>query len=177
MQGDVGSGKTLVAWLSSLQVIEQNYQVAFMAPTELLARQHAEQAAIYLEPLGIRIAFLTGSVPQSRRKHLLEALKEGQIDIIVGTHALFSSEVTFKNLKYIIIDEQHRFGVAQRLALLNKGDESDVLMMSATPIPRTLALTVFGDLNISTLKVMPKGRLPIITYLVSDESREDVQIN
>jgi ATP-dependent DNA helicase RecG len=172
LQGDVGSGKTLVAWLSSLQVIEQNYQVAFMAPTELLARQHAEQAAIYLEPLGIRIAFLTGSVPQSRRKHLLEALKEGQIDIIVGTHALFSSEVTFKNLKYIIIDEQHRFGVAQRLALLNKGDESDVLMMSATPIPRTLALTVFGDLNISTLKVMPKGRLPIITYLVSDESRE-----
>ncbi|MCB5231329.1 MAG: ATP-dependent DNA helicase RecG [Candidatus Cloacimonetes bacterium] len=171
LQGDVGSGKTLIAWLSALLVVAQKKQVAFMAPTELLARQHAEQAASYLEPLGVRLAFLTGSVSAKGRKLLLEALANGEIDIIIGTHALFSTPVKFKNLSYIIIDEQHRFGVAQRIALLQKGKKVDVLMMSATPIPRTLALTVFGDLNISTIRMMPLGRKPITTYLVSNQSR------
>lgn len=172
LQGDVGSGKTLVAWVSALQCIENGGQVAFMAPTELLARQHAEMAAQLLEPLGIRLAFLTGSVTGKSRTLLLEALKYGQIDIIIGTHALFSPEVSFASLRYIIIDEQHRFGVVQRISLLQKGRAPDVLMMTATPIPRTLALTVFGDLNISTIRTMPEGRLPIVTYLVSSEHRQ-----
>lgn len=172
LQGDVGSGKTLVAWLSALKVIQAGGQVAFMAPTELLARQHAEQAASWLEPLGVRIAFLTGSVTGKGRKLLLKALARGDVDIIIGTHALFSNEVSFAKLRYIIIDEQHRFGVVQRVALLQKGRAPDVLMMSATPIPRSLALTVFGDLNISTIKSMPAGRLPVTTYLVSNESRK-----
>lgn len=172
LQGDVGSGKTLIAWVSALQVIQQGGQVAFMAPTELLARQHAEKAAQWLEPLGIRLAFLTGSVSGKSRKLLLEALAKGEIDIIIGTHALFSSEVEFHRLSYIIIDEQHRFGVVQRVSLLQKGRSPDVLMMTATPIPRTLALTVFGDLNISTIRTMPEGRLPVTTYLVANESRQ-----
>ncbi len=172
LQGDVGSGKTLVAWVSALRAIQNNGQVAFMAPTELLARQHAQLAAELLEPLGIRIAFLTGSVGGKERKLLLKALATGDIDIIIGTHALFSQEVIFHSLIYIIIDEQHRFGVIQRLSLLEKGRAPDVLMMTATPIPRTLALTVFSDLAISTIRTMPTGRLPIITYLVADESRK-----
>jgi ATP-dependent DNA helicase RecG len=143
-----------------------------MAPTELLARQHAEKAAEWLEPLGIRLAFLTGSVTGKSRQLLLAALSHGEIDIIIGTHALFSNEVEFKHLRYIIIDEQHRFGVVQRVSLLQKGRSPDVLMMTATPIPRTLALTVFGDLNISTIRTMPEGRLPITTYLVANESRQ-----
>lgn len=172
LQGDVGSGKTLVAWISALHVIAAGYQVAFMAPTELLSRQHAEHAAELLEPLGIRIAFLTGSVKGKERKLLLEALAQGRVDIIIGTHALFSKEVEFRALRYIIIDEQHRFGVEQRMALLGKGEAPDVLLMTATPIPRTLALTVFGDLNVSTIHTMPAGRVPIITHLVADKSRE-----
>lgn len=172
LQGDVGSGKTLVAWISALHLIAEGGQVAFMAPTELLARQHADLAAELLSPLGIRIAFLTGSVKAKERKPLLEALKHNEIDIIIGTHALFSQEVTYHNLRYVIIDEQHRFGVEQRMALLEKGVTPDVLMMTATPIPRTLALTVFGDLHISTIKTMPQGRIPIITHLVADKNRE-----
>jgi ATP-dependent DNA helicase RecG len=172
LQGDVGSGKTLVAWISALRAIQNKGQVAFMAPTELLARQHAQLAAELLEPLGIRIAFLTGSVGGKERKLLLKALATGEIDIIIGTHALFSQEVVFYSLSFIIIDEQHRFGVIQRLSLLEKGRAPDVLMMTATPIPRTLALTVFSDLAISTIRTMPTGRLPITTYLVADESRK-----
>ena len=171
LQGDVGSGKTLVAWISALRVLQNQGQVAFMAPTELLARQHAEMAALLLEPLGVRIAFLTGSVMGKERKNLLAALARGEIDIVIGTHALFSADVKFHALSYIIIDEQHRFGVVQRLSLLEKGRAPDVLMMTATPIPRTLALTVFSDLAISTIHTMPIGRLPIITYLVADASR------
>ncbi|MGD1831813.1 MAG: ATP-dependent DNA helicase RecG [Sphaerochaetaceae bacterium] len=172
LQGDVGSGKTLVAWVSALHVIFNGGQVAFMAPTELLARQHAEQAAKHLEPLGIRIAFFTGAVRQKARTYLLDALKMGDIDIAIGTHALFSQDVTFKNLRYIIIDEQHRFGVVQRMSLEEKGTDPHVLMMSATPIPRSLALTVFSDIDLSTIRSMPAGRIPIITYLVSNRSRE-----
>ncbi len=172
LQGDVGSGKTLVAWISALHVLSQGAQVAFMAPTELLARQHAESAAALLQDLGIRLAFLTGSVKNKERRLLLEAIKEGEVDIVIGTHALFSAEVAFKNLRYVIIDEQHRFGVEQRLALLEKAQVPDLLLMTATPIPRTLSLTVFGNLNVSTLKTMPPGRKPVITHLVNEQSRK-----
>ena len=171
LQGDVGSGKTLVAWISALHVLSHGAQVAFMAPTELLARQHAESAASLLGDLGIRLAFLTGSVKNKERRLLLKAIAEGQVDIIIGTHALFSAEVSFKNLAYVIIDEQHRFGVEQRLALTQKGTVPDVLLMTATPIPRTLSLTVFGNLNVSTLRTMPPGRKPVITHLVNEQSR------
>ena len=172
LQGDVGSGKTLVAWISALHVLSQGAQVAFMAPTELLARQHAESGAALLEKLGIRLAFLTGSVKNKERRLLLEAIKDGEVDIIIGTHALFSAEVVFRNLRYVIIDEQHRFGVEQRLALLEKAQVPDLLLMTATPIPRTLSLTVFGNLNVSTLKTMPAGRKPVITHLVNEQSRK-----
>jgi len=172
LQGDVGSGKTLVAWISALHVLSQGAQVAFMAPTELLARQHAESAAALLQDLGISLAFLTGSVKNKERRLLLEAIKEGEVDIVIGTHALFSAEVAFKNLRYVIIDEQHRFGVEQRLALLEKAQVPDLLLMTATPIPRTLSLTVFGNLNVSTLKTMPPGRKPVITHLVNEQSRK-----
>ncbi len=171
LQGDVGSGKTLVAWISALHILSTGAQVAFMAPTELLARQHAESAATLLSSLGIRLAFLTGSVKNKERKLLLQAIAEGNVDIIIGTHALFSAEVAFKNLRYVIIDEQHRFGVEQRLALTQKGSVPDLLLMTATPIPRTLSLTVFGNLNVSTLKTMPEGRKPVITHLVNEQSR------
>ncbi|MFA7168002.1 MAG: ATP-dependent DNA helicase RecG [Sphaerochaetaceae bacterium] len=172
LQGDVGSGKTLVAWLSALHVLPEGRQVAFMAPTELLARQHANSAAQLLEPLGVRLAFLTGSVKGKQRSELLEHIKNGEVDIVIGTHALFSKEVEFHNLGYVIIDEQHRFGVDQRLALTGKARIPDLLLMTATPIPRTLSLTVFGSVNVSTLKTMPPGRKPVTTYLVRESSRE-----
>ena len=172
LQGDVGSGKTLIAWISSLHEIAKGHQVAFMAPTELLARQHAEKAAELLEPLGVKIAFITGDVKGKGRKYLLEALKNGEVDIAIGTHALFSKDVVFKNLRYVIIDEQHRFGVEQRLALTSKGEIPHLLLMTATPIPRTLALTMFSDLQVSSIHTMPQGRKPITTYLVKEENRE-----
>lgn len=172
LQGDVGSGKTLVAWVSALHAICTGAQVAFMAPTELLARQHAQVADSLFRESGVRVAFLNGEVHGKPRQALLEQLKAGNIDLLIGTHALFSKDVEYRNLRYVIIDEQHRFGVEQRQALLEKGLEPDVLLMTATPIPRTLALTVFGNLNVSTIKTMPKGRLPIITHLVDDSKRD-----
>lgn len=178
LQGDVGCGKTLVALFSALYAIETGDQVAVMAPTELLARQHAEAAAEMLEPLGVRIALLSGIVPAKVRKQLLKALLGGEIDIIFGTHALFSSDVKFKQLRLVIVDEQHRFGVLQRLALTEKGDSfeagpPDLLLMTATPIPRSLALTVFGDLDVSTIKTMPPDRKPVETHLarIGNESK------
>ena len=172
LQGDVGSGKTLVAWVSALHAICSGAQVAFMAPTELLARQHAQVAANLFRDTGVNVAFLNGEVHGKPRQMLLEQLKAGNIDLLIGTHALFSKDVEYRNLRYVIIDEQHRFGVEQRRALLEKGIEPDVLLMTATPIPRTLALTVFGNLNVSTIRTMPKGRLPVITYLVDDLKRD-----
>ena len=181
MQGDVGSGKTLVAFLACLKVIEQGGQTAFLAPTELLARQHAENAARLLEPLGIRLAFLTGNTKAKGRSRLLQELQKGNIDLIIGTHSLFSQGVQYKNLRLAVIDEQHRFGVLQRSAIIQKGAESNeekrsphLLMMSATPIPRTLALSIFGDLDISTIKTMPPGRKPIITYVAGEDKAERV---
>ena len=174
IQGDVGSGKTLTAFIAALQVIETGGQSAFMAPTELLARQHAENAALLLEPLGVRLAYLTGSVQRSQRDNILRALIDGDIDMIIGTHALFSRDVRFQNLRLVIVDEQHRFGVLQRLALVNKGELPDLLLMTATPIPRTLAMTVFGDLDVSVIRTMPPGRKPVITHLASETSRKRV---
>ena len=172
LQGDVGAGKTLVAWISALSVIEKGGQVAFMAPTELLARQHAEKASELLSPLGVRIAFVTGEVKGKGRSLLLKALSQGEVDLAIGTHALFSSDVNFKNLKYVIIDEQHRFGVEQREALTKKGETPHVLMMTATPIPRTLAMTVFADMDTSVIHSMPLGRKAIKTFTVSSQNRD-----
>ena len=174
LQGDVGSGKTLVAWLTALHAIDKGQQVAFMAPTELLARQHADGAAALLAPLGIRIAFITGSVKGESRKLLLKSLKDGTTDLVIGTHALFSEDVAFRNLGYAIIDEQHRFGVQQREALMRKGQDADILSMTATPIPRSLALTLFADYSVSVLHSMPAGRIPVKTYLVSEDRREEM---
>ena len=172
LQGDVGAGKTLVAWISALYIISQGGQVAFMAPTELLARQHAEKAAELLSPLGVRIAFVTGEVKGKGRSLLLKALAKGEVDLAIGTHALFSSDVEFKNLRYVIIDEQHRFGVNQREALQEKGEMPHVLMMTATPIPRTLAMTLFADMDTSIIKTMPSGRKPIKTHTVASNNRD-----
>jgi ATP-dependent DNA helicase RecG len=165
LQGDVGSGKTLVAFLACLEAIESGGQAAMMAPTELLARQHAQTAARLLEPLGVRLAFLSGNIDDAARPPLLAALKAGEVDLVLGTHALFSDEVEYRDLRLAVVDEQHRFGVLQRLALGRKGPLPDLLMMTATPIPRTLALTVFGDLSVSTIRTMPPGRKPIETHL------------
>ncbi|MGN1163223.1 MAG: ATP-dependent DNA helicase RecG [Candidatus Ornithospirochaeta sp.] len=172
LQGDVGAGKTLVAWMSSLYIISKGGQVAFMAPTELLARQHAEKAAELLAPLGVRIAFITGEVKGKGRNLLLRALGNGEVDLAIGTHALFSEDVKFRNLKYVIIDEQHRFGVGQREALSEKGEAPHVLMMTATPIPRTMAMTIFADMDTSVIKTMPNGRRPIKTHTVASNNRD-----
>ena len=174
LQGDVGSGKTLVAFLTALLFAEAKRQTALMAPTELLARQHADNAARLLEPLGLRLAFYSGSVPAKARRPLLDALASGEIDLIVGTHALFSDDVVYKDLGLVIIDEQHRFGVSQRNRLTAKGLHPDVLVMSATPIPRTLALSAFGDLDVSTLRTLPPGRKPIDTHLAALGKEEKV---
>ena len=177
LQGDVGSGKTLTALFICLRVINYGGQCAFMAPTEILARQHAETTSRMLDSLGVRTAFLTGNVKSGGRTQLLKALKAGEIDILIGTHALFSTQVVYKDLQLAVIDEQHRFGVLQRQAIIAKGrvseengmtSEPHVLMMSATPIPQTLALTMFGDLDVSTIKTLPQGRKPITTYLVKE---------
>ncbi len=181
LQGDVGSGKTLVAFLACLKIIEEGGQTALLAPTEMLAIQHAENAAKLLEPLGLRLAFLSANTKAKGRSNLLRELKAGNIDLIIGTHSLFSQGVNYNNLRLVVIDEQHRFGVMQRSAIMQKGVESNkdekaphILMMSATPIPRTLALSVFGDLDISTIKTMPVGRKPIITYVASEQKAERV---
>lgn len=174
LQGDVGSGKTLVAFMAALYAVASGGQAAFMAPTELLARQHADNAARLLEPLGVRLAFLSGNVADSARRPLLAALAAGEVDIAIGTHALFSDGVSFKDLRFVIVDEQHRFGVLQRLAMGAKGRRPDVLMMSATPIPRTLALTVYGDLSVSVIKTMPAGRMPVVTHLAKEGNEAKV---
>ena len=181
IQGDVGSGKTIVAFFISTAIIEAGGQVAFLAPTELLAKQHAENAAKFLEPLGVRIAFLTGNIKARGRTQLLTALKNGELDLVVGTHALFSNDVRYKNLQLAIIDEQHRFGVLQRQAIIQKGIESSsdkkaphVIMMSATPIPRSLTLSIFGDMDVSLIKTKPVGRKPVITYVSKKTNRHKV---
>lgn len=167
LQGDVGSGKTVVALLSIMQVIEQGAQAALLAPTEILAEQHGARFESFLKGMPVRWAVMTGKTPAKEKQSIKEKLHQGELDFVVGTHALLESTVSFKKLGYVVIDEQHRFGVNQRKKLIEKGDGVNLLVMSATPIPRSLALTAFGDLDICQLKEKPKGRLPIQTTLLS----------
>jgi ATP-dependent DNA helicase RecG len=174
LQGDVGCGKTVVAVLSSVYAGENKLQVAFMAPTEILADQHFRNWSEPLKKLGIETGLLLGSIPKSEHRHTVERIAAGQIDIIFGTHAVLSETVQFKNLGLVIIDEQHRFGVLQRGQLIKKGSRPDTLVMTATPIPRTLALTLYGDLDITSIKSMPPGRRPVKTVWRMASSRPDI---
>jgi ATP-dependent DNA helicase RecG len=174
LQGDVGSGKTVVAALAALQAIENGYQVAFMAPTEILAEQHYLKLLDWLTPLGIAPVWLSGSLKKKEKTTAAEKIAQGETQIAVGTHALFQSSVEFRNLGLVIVDEQHKFGVQQRLALRGKGNEPHQLMMSATPIPRTLAMSYYADLDVSVIDELPPGRTPIVTKLINDHRREEV---
>ncbi len=166
VQGDVGCGKTMVALLAMYAAACDGYQAALMAPTEVLARQHLSEAKRLLEPLGIRVALLTGNVKGKERKGVLQGLEEGTIQLIIGTHALISEPVRYHRLGLVITDEQHRFGVRQRMALAEKGEAPNVLVMTATPIPRTLAMILYGDMDISIIDEMPPGRTPVQTFCV-----------
>ncbi|OOZ16195.1 ATP-dependent DNA helicase RecG [Solemya velum gill symbiont] len=178
IQGDVGSGKTIVAAFAALQAIEAGYQVAVMAPTELLAEQHRKNFETWLEPLGIQQAWLTSRLKGKKREAVLEQIISGGVQIIIGTHALFQKDVEFKKLALVIVDEQHRFGVHQRLALREKGNSGGKvphqLIMTATPIPRTLAMTAYADLDLSVIDELPPGRTPVKTVLVSDQRRDEI---
>jgi ATP-dependent DNA helicase RecG len=175
LQGDVGSGKTVVAALAALQAIESGRQVAFMAPTELLAEQHYRKLASWLDGLPVEVAWLSGSLPAKERKRARERLASGEAQFAVGTHALFQEGVEMPRLGLAIVDEQHRFGVAQRLALRGKGlAEAHQLMMSATPIPRTLAMTFYADLDVSVLDELPPGRTPVATRIVNQKRRAEI---
>jgi ATP-dependent DNA helicase RecG len=175
LQGDVGSGKTVVAALAALQAIESGYQVAFMAPTEILAEQHYRKLSAWLDGLPVSIAWLSGSLPSKAKKKALAAIESGTAQFAIGTHALFQDEVTLPKLGLAIVDEQHRFGVAQRLALRQKGiGDAHQLMMSATPIPRTLAMSFYADLDVSVIDEMPPGRTPVATRLVSQRRRDEI---
>jgi ATP-dependent DNA helicase RecG len=174
LQGDVGSGKTVVAALAALQAIENGYQVAFMAPTEILAEQHYLKLRDWLAPLGIEPAWLSGSLKKKDKAAAAERIALGDTQLAIGTHALFQTSVEFSKLGLVIVDEQHKFGVQQRLALRGKGAEPHQLMMSATPIPRTLAMSYYADLDVSVIDELPPGRTPIVTKLVSDARREEV---
>jgi ATP-dependent DNA helicase RecG len=174
LMGDVGSGKTVVAMLAAANVIGNGGQAALMAPTEILAVQHFQTLSPFLAEAGIRCALLTGDTPRPERDSLVAELRAGTLPFVVGTHALYSGDIGFKRLGLAIVDEQHRFGVQQRQALADKGGHPDILYMSATPIPRTLAQTVFGDLETFVLREKPAGRLPVKTRLVGPEKRKDM---
>ncbi len=187
LQGDVGSGKTVVAAIAALQCVENHYQVALMAPTEILAEQHYRKFSGWLAPLGLEVAWLAGSTKKSVKKQILTKIAAGETPIVVGTHALFEADVVFKHLGLAIVDEQHRFGVRQRLALRLKGTRAPEdpgpnpnpvqphqLMMSATPIPRTLAMSYYADLDVSVIDQLPPGRTPVTTKLVADTRRDEV---
>lgn len=171
IQGDVGSGKTVVAQMAILAVVKNGYQAAFMAPTEVLAMQHYEDLSKDFAPYGIKIALLVGSTKISEKRRIYEDLSKGHIDVVIGTHALIQDKVTYQNLALVITDEQHRFGVRQREKLSEKGKDPHVLVMSATPIPRTLAIIMYGDLDISIMKDMPAMRKPIKNCVVGPEYR------
>jgi ATP-dependent DNA helicase RecG len=175
LQGDVGSGKTIVALMSMLIAVDNGFQSCIMAPTEILARQHAEQFAILLAPLGIEVGLLTGSTKTAERRTILAGIEQGTMKIVVGTHALIEDAVRFKNLGLAVIDEQHKFGVAQRAKLWEKNNiPPHVLVMTATPIPRTLAMTAYGDLDYSVIDELPPGRTPITTVHRLDDARPQV---
>jgi ATP-dependent DNA helicase RecG len=188
LQGDVGSGKTIVAFEAAIIAMENGFQVALMAPTEILAQQHYFSARRILEPAGYKIVLLTGSLEDDRKREIRRHISQGNAQLVIGTHALIEKKVAFTKLGLVIVDEQHRFGVLQRFKLMKKsadpsssgtsntedGEEPDVLVMTATPIPRTLALTLYGDLDVSVIDEMPPGRMPIITRRVSDERSQEV---
>ena len=181
LQGDVGSGKTIVAALAALQAIDAGVQVALMAPTEILAEQHFQKLKMWCEPLGIEVCWLTGSITPKARKIANAAISSGQARLVVGTQALIQETVEFFDLGLVIVDEQHRFGVAQRLSLSKKGEElpgddwiPHQLSMSATPIPRTLAMTFYADLEVSSIDTLPPGRTPVVTKLISNARRDEV---
>src|SRR5207342_1856007 len=174
LQGDVGAGKTIVALLAALVAMENGLQVAFMAPTEIMAEQHFTNVARLLQPSRFRVALLTGSTGKAARREQLAQVESGAINLVVGTHALVTGDVTFKQLGLVVIDEQHRFGVLQRATLRAKGLHPDVLVMTATPIPRTLALTVYGDLDLSVIREMPPGRQAIVTTVKPESRRPDI---
>jgi ATP-dependent DNA helicase RecG len=174
LQGDVGSGKTVVALLAAAAVTEVGKQAALMAPTEILARQHIKTIAPLAERAGLRVAILTGREKGKERRDILARLEAGEIDLLVGTHALIQDDVVFKALALAVVDEQHRFGVRERLALTAKGEAVDVLVLSATPIPRTLVLTYFGDMDVSELREKPAGRQPIDTRTVPNSRLSEV---
>lgn len=178
LQGDVGAGKTVVAAIAARQAIDAGYQVALLAPTEILASQHARTISDLLTPYGVNVAFLSGSVKSSQRPPLLNSLENGAVDVIVGTHALLEPSVRFRQLGLVIVDEQHRFGVAQRQRLLDKsGRMPHLLAMTATPIPRSLALTLYGELDVSIIGQKPADRKPIMTKIVSPVSRKQIYAN
>jgi ATP-dependent DNA helicase RecG len=174
IQGDVGSGKTVVALLTCLEVIECGYQAAIMAPTEVLAEQHFLNLHRWVEPLGVKVALLTSSVKGSERENLYRSIRNGDIQLVIGTHAVIQEAVEFNRLGLAIIDEQHKFGVVQRGLLKKKGENPDVLVMTATPIPRTLAMTIYGDLDVSLIDEMPPGRVPVETKVFPEPARAKV---
>ncbi len=174
IQGDVGSGKTVVALLASLYVVECGYQAAIMAPTEVLAEQHFLNLHRWVEPLGVNVALLTSSIKGSEREDLYDRIRRGDVHLVIGTHAVIQEAVEFNHLGLAIIDEQHKFGVVQRGLLKKKGENPDVLVMTATPIPRTLAMTIYGDLDVSVIDEMPPGRMPVETKVFPEPARERV---
>jgi ATP-dependent DNA helicase RecG len=177
LQGDVGSGKTVVAALAAAQAIDSGYQAALMAPTEILAEQHFRKIAAWMEPLGVKVAWLTGSLKKKEKQAASDMAESGDAHLVIGTHALIQDTVQFARLGLVLVDEQHRFGVGQRLTLRNKGSEGLVphqLMMSATPIPRTLAMTYYADLEVSVIDELPPGRTPIVTRAIDQNRRDEV---
>lgn len=179
LQGDVGSGKTVVAAVAGCHAIDNGFQVAMMAPTEILAEQHFQRLSEWMEPLGMTVVWLNGSMKKKAKEEVLSLIGSGQAQFIVGTHALIQDNVRFSNLGLAIVDEQHRFGVGQRLVLRNKGENADSviphqLMMSATPIPRTLAMTFYADLDVSVIAKLPPGRKPVVTRLIDQDRRDEV---
>ena len=174
LQGDVGAGKTIVAAMAALRAVENGRQAAVMAPTELLAEQHLTKFRQWLEPLGVRVAGLSGGQKKAERERLAAAVAAGEVDVVVGTHALFQKGVEFRALALVVVDEQHRFGVAQRLSLAGKGEGVHSLMMSATPIPRTLAMSYYADLDVSVIDELPPGRSPIETRVIGNPRRGEV---
>ena len=174
LQGDVGSGKTVIAVLAALRAVENGLQAAVMAPTEILAEQHLRKFGEWLEPMGLKIAWLTGSQTRKERESARQAISTGGANVAIGTHALFQEGVDFRSLGLAVVDEQHRFGVEQRLALRAKGEEAHQLMISATPIPRTLSMSYYADLDVSVIDELPPGRRPVITKLIADSRRPEV---
>lgn len=176
LQGDVGSGKTVVSIWALVICVQSGYQAALMVPTEILAAQHYATLEKILKPLGIKVAMLTSGLKKKEKLEVIQNIAEHKVNLVVGTHALIQEDIQFKKLGLIIVDEQHKFGVIQRVKLQQKGIMPDVLVMSATPIPRTLAITVYGDLDISTIRELPPGRTPVETYWISEKKRQDLYV-